>query len=155
MSRKITSPASCFNCTPKTGIIPRYFKCKLITPPCRPLLVEDRRSSDDDPETMEMVGYTGRTASGMVKQMLNLRSRSNSTVQTTEEERRPHIHNGSLTPVLGTPVHKQPSLKQSRSLTKINKLRVQSEFYTHQDEMVFSNDNVQLGSEGAYSVHTQ
>ncbi len=125
--------------------------CKLITSPAvhRPLLEDRRSSDDDDPETVEMVGYTGRTASGMVKQMLNFRSRGNSTVMSTEEPR-PALHNGSLTPVLGTPVHK-PVLKQSKSLTKINKLRVQSEFYTHQDhsdEMVFANDNVQLGSEG-------
>ncbi len=124
----------------------KFFLCPPPPPPpCRPIL-EDKRSSDDDSETMEMVGYTGRTASGMVKQMLNLRSRSNSTVQSTEEEC-PRIQNGSLTPVLGTPVHK-PVLKQSKSLTKINKLRVQSEVYTHQNELVFLNDNAQLGSEG-------
>ncbi len=96
-----------------------------------------------------MVGYTGRTASGMVKKMLNLRSRSNSTVSGSDEDHSPMMMNGSLTPVMGTPVHSSKStLKQSRSLTRINKLRVHSEMYPHSDELVMSNENVQLGSEG-------
>ncbi len=110
---------------------------------------EKRSSEDDDADEQEMVGYTGRTASGMVKQMLNLRSRSNSTVSGMDEDHSPMMMNGSLTPVLGTPVHSiKSTLKQSRSLTRINKLRVHSELYPHSDEqLVMSNEHV-LGSEG-------
>lgn len=106
--------------------------------------------SDEDSESLEMVGYTGRTASGMIKQMLNLRSRSNSTVQGVDDDQSP-LRNGALSPILGTPPHKplsrQNLTKKAKSLPKINQ-RIQSEIFPQNDDMVLINKEVQLGSEG-------
>lgn len=108
---------------------------------------------NEDTESLEMVSYTGRTASGMIKQMLNLRSRSNSTSQGPDEIQSPMI-NGTLSSILDTPVHstainKQLAFQTSRSLTKLHNLRAQSEvFPSTREEIVFANENVQSESDG-------
>lgn len=119
-----------------------------------------RRNSDNDSEdSMSLVGYTGRTASGMVKEMLNTRSSrcissadsdADSAVYSLSEDApgRDSVFDSFILNGASVLSMKHKGKRPTMPTFTATGGRVPSEMYQIQDQLVFLNEHVLAVSDG-------